>query len=251
MKFSDVVPAFKRYMLQEKNVTVGSYKSIVHIMERLIEFSGTEHFKSMNTNVIREFLLEEQKKKDWKPSTFRNNRQYIKSFYDWCVREQYVKNNPVEKIEKPKLPKHAPRYITKEEAQQILACCHFYNWTYPFERIRNEAILCTFLMTGVRLSELLNIKSTDVNIDEMEIFIRMGKGSKDRIVSWFLPNYFPYFGIIFGNENDCFHLPCGFLPEYTLIKNSTQKIYGESAQKLGRNVASSSRLTCSVTLLVG
>jgi len=64
----------------------------------------------------------------------------------------------------------------------ILSQVRWYNWYYKIEGSRNEAILNCFLFTGLRLSELIKLKTIDVNTSTKEIMVREGKGKKDRIV---------------------------------------------------------------------
>lgn len=118
----------------------------------------------------------------WSAKTFRNKRQCLKSFFNWCVREGLLKSNPVEKIEKPKLPQRLPRFINKEEALTVIAHAEFYPWRYSFEKVRNLAIIATFIMTGLRLNELINLKVHDVDFQSGEIFVEKGKGRKERII---------------------------------------------------------------------
>ncbi len=55
-------------------------------------------------------------------------------------------------------------------------------WAYKLEQPRNETIIHTFLFTELRLQEFLNLQVRDVNLEDESIFVRQGKGSKDRLV---------------------------------------------------------------------
>lgn len=182
MKISQLVPAFQRYMLFEREVTPNSIKCMVRALRMLKAHAGHENVKAMDTKTIREFLYETKVTRMWSPKTFRNYRQYLASFFNWCEREDFIKTNPVSKIEKPKLPKLLPRHITSEDAKLILAVSFDMSWLTQYERYRNHAIVATFLFTGIRHSELLNLTLDDVNLKTDEIFIRQGKNKKDRIV---------------------------------------------------------------------
>ena len=61
-----------------------------------------------------------------------------------------------------------------------MAHVHWYNWHYELEKYRNEAIFATFLFTGMRLSELLNLRCNQVALEQDEIHILGGKNEKDR-----------------------------------------------------------------------
>lgn len=75
-----------------------------------------------------------------------------------------------------------PRRLTGDEAEKVLHGAFNCHWFYEFEQIRNYTIIATFLYTGIRLSELLNLQLPDINIRKGEILIRQGKGGKDRYV---------------------------------------------------------------------
>jgi site-specific recombinase XerD len=90
--------------------------------------------------------------------------------------------NFAEQIELPKLSKRLPPKLTKQSAQQLLLVIQNYPYDYPYLRYRNHAIFATFLFAGLRKSELLNLKLSDVDLENMTIMVRQGKGSKDRII---------------------------------------------------------------------
>lgn len=182
MKFSDTRNLFRDHCLIEKNMTRKNYRTIIRHMERLLEYLDTENLRKIKEVSIREYLSIESERKYWSPKTYRTYLQSVKTYFKWCVRRNFIKRNPAEKIEKPKLPQRLPRCLTKAEVQTIFSSAIQYNWLYQFERSRNLAILYTFLYTGIRLSELLHLRITDVNIDSQEIYVNKGKGGKNRIV---------------------------------------------------------------------
>ena len=182
MNFSTLTQSFKRYALHEKELTPKTTKAIIRSVEKLCEKTGEENMKRLDTHTIREYLLSQKEDLLWSAKTFRNERQYLKSFFDWLVREDVLKSNPIDKIEKPKLPKNLPRFITKEQAMTILSHAQFFKWRYSFERVRNIALIAMFLMTGLRLNELINLRVQDIDFYSKEIFVKNGKGRKERIV---------------------------------------------------------------------
>ncbi|MFZ1321997.1 MAG: tyrosine-type recombinase/integrase [Ignavibacteria bacterium] len=96
--------------------------------------------------------------------------------------EGHITVNPIEKIEVPKLEKRLPSKLTKQDAMKILEIVDNYPYQCKFLRFRNYAIFATFIFTGIRKNELLNLKFTDVDIENLSLFIRQGKGNKDRII---------------------------------------------------------------------
>jgi site-specific recombinase XerD len=111
-----------------------------------------------------------------------NQRQCLASYFNYCVKFGYLKHNPTDHIDKPKLPQQLPRSLTQEQAKIILSYTLDHNWCYALERSRNYAIVMTFLHTGLRLSELLNLQTEDVDLHQGLITVHAGKGQKDRLV---------------------------------------------------------------------
>lgn len=180
MRILDVIPSFKRYALFERGMMPKTVKSIISITEQLA--ISNQNVKYITTSNIREFLYQRKQERFWSNKTFRNYRQYLKSFFDYCVRENFIRVNPVTKIEKPKIPKSLPRSINKQQINKLLINVDCYQWFNVLESKRNQAIIRTFLFTGIRLSELLNLKSNEVNFSELSIKIHQGKGRKDRFI---------------------------------------------------------------------
>ena len=90
--------------------------------------------------------------------------------------------NPVLDIEKPRLEKKIPPKLTRLEALRLLEVVDNYPWSDKYLRLRNHAILSMFIFTGLRKKELLSLKFVDVDVENQTVFVRLGKGSKDRIV---------------------------------------------------------------------
>lgn len=91
-------------------------------------------------------------------------------------------SNPTDDIEMPKTEKKLPPKLTKQEATRLLEVVYNYPYPYSYLRYRNHAIFATFMYAGLRKNELLHLKMTDVDLTNLSVFIRQGKGSKDRIV---------------------------------------------------------------------
>ena len=93
-----------------------------------------------------------------------------------------MEKNPIVDIEVPKLEKKLPVRLTKQSALRLLEVVYNYPYNNKFLRSRNHAIFATFIFAGLRKQELLNLKFADVDIENLTLFVRQGKGNKDRIV---------------------------------------------------------------------
>lgn len=117
------------------------------------------------------------KKSNYKPKSINRNISTLKSFYNYLVRIKKIKNNPFDLIKGMKEEKRLPNYFKYEEFTTMI---NSLKEDTPLNN-RNRLILELLLATGVRVSELVNIKINDINLTEREIKVS-GKGSKERIV---------------------------------------------------------------------
>ena len=128
----------------------------------------------------------------------------INSFYTYLVNNEYIKDNPSENIKSPKLPKKLPTYLTIDEINNLLNINLLTAYDY-----RNKAMLELLYATGLRISELINLEFSNIDIDNSILRV-IGKGSKERLVpfndsaSKYLKLYIDYYRneILNGNTSD-------------------------------------------------
>jgi len=173
---------YRRYALYEKGHKPYTIKQTISIVKRLTAFFPEHSVDTLTTPIIRDFLLTQREQAGWSAKTFRIYRQYLKTFFDWLVIAEYTMNNPILAIDQPRLPQRLPRPLDTQQTQSVMAQVHWYPWHMELEKYRNEAIFSTLLFTGIRLSELINLRKHHVNLGNNEILIFNGKGEKDRIV---------------------------------------------------------------------
>lgn len=110
--------------------------------------------------------------------TIRVRMRSVRVFANFLEREGLVEVSPMTGVEIPRVPQSMPKILSSQEIQKILRAAKSGTWY----SIRNHAILATFLDTGLRLSELINLTTSDVDLHSQSILVRNGKGSKDRQV---------------------------------------------------------------------
>lgn len=182
MLIQDLLPGFKRYLLYEKNLTPRYVKAVFRSLRLLINQNAERPLSAFSTDVLADFLQRMCEERLWTNKTFRNYRQHLHTFFAYAVLKKHLKKNPVAAIAKPKLPARLPRCLTESQLQTLISQVHCYPWQTTLQHFRNVAIIYTFLFTGIRLSELLNLKIAHVNFEERTCFIDRGKGKKDRYV---------------------------------------------------------------------
>ena len=101
----------------------------------------------------------------------------VRAFYRFLLLDGYIDADPSELLESPKLPFHIPEYLTLEEVDQLEAS---FDMSKP-ESQRNRAIIEVLFSCGLRVSELVTLKLSDLYLEEK--FVRViGKGNKERLV---------------------------------------------------------------------
>lgn len=102
----------------------------------------------------------------------------LKSYYKFLQKEGEIIQSPMLKVISPKVPKRLPQFVDERGMEALLQVNDF---EHTFEGIRNRLILELFYATGVRVSELINLKSSDVNSVGLQIKV-LGKRNKERII---------------------------------------------------------------------
>lgn len=103
----------------------------------------------------------------------------VKQFFRWCAEEHVVLFDPAASMRLPKRERRLPRFVlTHEEAERILAVPDV---ATPLG-LRNRAILEVLYSTGIRRAELLHLAVEDLDLGRGTLFVRLGKGRKDRVV---------------------------------------------------------------------
>jgi len=122
-----------------------------------------------NARNVRKFLVE-LKKKGYSNRSLGLVVQALKAYLSFLELEEETK-----KIKSPKTPKSLPKNLTRGEIEALLKVVSLTNR-------RDRLIILMLYGTGLRVSELCNLRRDDLNLDEGFLIVRMGKGSKDRIV---------------------------------------------------------------------
>ena len=163
---------YRNYLKYERaysDNTVGAYMNDLNKYE---EFLKKDILES-DTEDLEKYL---KYIKNLESTTVAHKITSIKSYFNYNIKREIVSVNPADKVSRPKLTKHLPEYLTEEEVGKLLDV----EVRSPYD-YRNKTILELLYSSGIRISELVNIKTP--NYDSEECLIRiMGKGSKERIV---------------------------------------------------------------------
>ncbi len=175
-KFYDYSVSIRGY----KKDTIIRYK---HSINFYCTFTKINNISEVTEENIRALFFYGRTKRNWSVNTFLCYHKSLLVFFRWCIDQGFMKQiNPLLSIEKPKLEKSLPIKLTKQETLKLLEIVDNYPWPCKFLRYRNYAIFATFIFCGLRKMELLNLKYSDIDIENLSVFVKNGKGNKDRII---------------------------------------------------------------------
>ena len=173
------VNQFINYLDVERGLaqnTLESYGRDLHQFENYLQNGNMGVLKDSNRSTIITYLSSLQSK-GRAVSTISRNLAAIKSFYQYLVRERYLENDPAAKLESPRIEKKLPKVLTINEVEELLKQPNILVPT----GLRDKAMLELLYATGIRVSELISLNISDVNL-EMGYIKCYGKGAKERIV---------------------------------------------------------------------
>lgn len=175
MKYIDKYLEYLKVERKYSNKTILSYKD--DLIE-YNEFLGNNFINILNIdmNIVNNYMKYLYDRKITKSSISRKLSS-IRGLYNYLVREDIIKENHFNKIQNPKRELYLPKFLKDEELDKIFSVCNSNN---PTEE-RDTLIIELLYATGVRVSELVNIKIKDINREEKLIKV-LGKGNKERMV---------------------------------------------------------------------
>lgn len=170
---------FYNYIQHEKRFSVNTltaYKTDLLQYFCYVEANGNASFTDVF--LIRSWIVQLMDQKI-DPCSVKRKITSLKTYFKFLVREDLVSENPMSKIQSPKLGKKLPVIIREENVSMLLNNQDIFEKN--FAGIRDKLVIETIFGTGLRLAELLSLKETDINWYENTIKI-LGKRSKERIV---------------------------------------------------------------------
>ncbi|MBU0599163.1 tyrosine recombinase XerC [bacterium] len=173
---------FLRYLEVEKNASSHTWRSYKKDLQTFNDF--TKHqFKGINLknqdynhSLLRQYLGFLQSK-DYARRTIVRRLASLRSFFRYLCREDYFKKNPAKYIATPKLQKELPKFLYQEEINKL------FKGEFKEDVLgwRDKAILELFYSSGLRVSELVSISITDLDLIDGVVLV-VGKGRKERLL---------------------------------------------------------------------
>ncbi len=170
-----------RYLTFEKHYSDYTTLNYENDLLEFIEYLKKENIDLLEVDysLIRGYLNYLFNEKKDTNTTVSRKISSLRGFYKYLSNNNYILNNPFRLVSLPKKSKHLPKYFYSNELEELFNSCDIKT---PLGQ-RDELILEMLYATGVRVSELVNIKLTDIQMHDLSIKI-LGKGNKERIVSF-------------------------------------------------------------------
>ena len=179
MDWINSIKLFQNYLKIERGLSKNSILNYTNDIKSLINFINEKKLKitpkECNNDIIKEFLY--NKSPNVKSSSQSRRISGLKSFFNFLMFEKKIKISPIENIESPKIGRTLPETLSIKEIEMLIESIDL---THP-QGARNRAIIETLYGSGLRVSELINLKISDLYFDEDLILIN-GKGNKQRLV---------------------------------------------------------------------
>jgi integrase/recombinase XerD len=179
MKWDVAINDFKNYLKIERNLSLNTIESYLFDVKKLIIYLKINKINKeplkLESEIIKEFIYHISK--EIKPQTQARIISGLRRFYDYLILEELIEINPMKNIETPKIGVHLPTTLTLKEIDKMISNIKLTSKT----GIRNVAIIELLYSCGLRVSELVNLKISDLFFKESLIKVT-GKGNKERFV---------------------------------------------------------------------
>lgn len=221
-KFIDYIQYEKRYSPH----TVSAYRNDLDQFYSFLQLQyNITDIRDVTHPMIRSWLVLLMQE-NISPRSVNRKLTTLKSFYKFLLREGRVSINPMRKIISPRTSKKLPSFVEREKMEMLFEKINFGE---GFPALRDRFILEILYATGMRLSELINLKETDIDFHQSTLKV-LGKRNKERLIPFsnkfadLLKTYLH--GKKSYLENDEFPMPSG-IPEdlWLLVTDSGKKAY--------------------------
>lgn len=167
-----ILTDYKNYLMLERRMSPNTVTSYVHDVRGFLEAMGLDP-SSVTSSDIENYLGTVKLSKRSSARLL----SALRSFFDWCVQEGDIKDNPCDKIDSPKLGKYLPAVLSVKEVSAIIESVDL---KAPSGK-RDRAILEVLYGCGLRVSEAADLRISHINFEEGWVDV-IGKGNKQRLV---------------------------------------------------------------------
>lgn len=170
--------SFIHYLQVEKRYskhTILAYEEDLDQFIVFAEISRSSEWNEVNHQLIRGWIVQ-LLEGGQSSRTVSRKLSCLRSFFKWLIAEGKVEQNPMLRIRGPKVEKRLPQFVKQSEIENVRIEQLF---SSDFEGIRDRLMFELFYQTGIRLSELIELKNKDVTSTQIKV---LGKRNKERII---------------------------------------------------------------------
>ena len=174
-----IIEDYAIYLKIDKSYSKNTIETYLINFNKYSKYCENNNIDIINVEYIDllNYLTYLKEKEHYTPKSINTIISMLKSFYNYLLLDGYIENNPTSLLKSPKIPKKLPNYLSEEEISKL-----FYSIdTSKNLGKRNYLLLLLLYDTGVRVSELINIRINDIDFENKTIKI-IGKGDKERLV---------------------------------------------------------------------
>jgi integrase/recombinase XerD len=170
--------------------TISGYEMVLKNFCWFVKSSGLPDIQKITSTHIKYFfmyLTSEQHrwnstspsaKRSASSSTISTYFRRLRTFFNWATREELITENPFKNMRTPRTENKVIQALTSSEIDRLFKVCNGKSML----DVRNKAILCVLLDTGLRINELTSLTIDDVNLEDGSIIVKHAKGRKQRVV---------------------------------------------------------------------
>lgn len=174
----DLIGEYFAYLRVERGLSANTLANYAHDLDKLREFAGKSRksVEHLNKNDLSE-SFKSLAQSGLSPRSIARTISSLRGFYKFLLRDGFIKEDPMAHVSAPQIDKHLPRFLTEDEIESLLNAPD----VSTNEGVRDRAMLELLYATGLRVSELTGLVSTDINLERGLLSCR-GKGSKQRFI---------------------------------------------------------------------
>jgi len=176
------IQSFLDYLKFEKRYSVHTIRSYQDDLAQFFTFLqkqfGKTSLKNISHNYVRSWLAS-LKENDLTARSINRKISTLKSFFKFLLKQDVIMHTPMANVISPKTRKRLPAFITQDDIAGLMATMK--NNTEDWDGLNTKMLFTLFYTTGMRLSELINLKENQVDYYRTQIKV-LGKGNKERII---------------------------------------------------------------------
>jgi integrase/recombinase XerC len=173
--FIDYLKFEKRYSLH----TIIAYQSdLLDFFNFIDQQFGKPVLKEINHSFVRSWLAN-MKENAALAKTINRKISSLRSYFKYCLKTGAIENSPMVKVTSPKISKRLPVFIKEDDTRRLIETLT--SSTEDWKMLNAKMLITLFYATGMRLSELINLKENHIDFSRNQIKV-LGKGNKERIV---------------------------------------------------------------------